>query len=142
MVPQSQEGTERVLRLSEDKGLVPYLRVFLRAWNLMLGDTGELVWTVWRDHTVGVIAVVFEIREIGTESVTDNQDRLEWMSVLRRIGLQWEESEMQSILRYGLMRAVTDTAIVVVKRDERHFWTASAARQDVDATVSQVMAFK
>ena len=41
-----------------------------------------------------------------------------------------------------MVRAVTDTAIVVVKRDEQHLWTASAAWQDADATAAQLISAK
>ena len=66
----------------------------------------------------------------------------QWSAALHRLGVQWEAPESQGILRYGMVRAVSDTAIIVVKRNERHQWTATAARQDADATTAQVMAME
>ncbi len=137
-------GTESDLDAQEQEGIVPYLDVFLRAWNSRLGDNGEFSWTLWRDRRYGVVAAAFETLEVGgaTASAIDGEEPEEWQAALRRIGLNWEISEAQSILRYGMVRAVADTAIVVVKRDERHLWTATAARRDVDATIAQVMSLK
>ena len=126
------------------EGLVPYLRVFLSAWNRRLGDSGEFSWRVWREVRTGVIAVVFETRETGADfsSMLGSDEDEDWTAALRRIGVQWEASQTQPILRYGMVRAVTDTAIVVIKRDEQHLWTATAAWQDGDATAAQVMSLQ
>ena len=134
-------GTEADLDLHSQEEIWPYLRVFLGAWNQRLGEKGQFSWRVWRDSRTGVIAVVFETREIGVDNVptlSSDEDE-DWSAALRRIGVQWEASQTQSILRYGMVRAVTDTAIVVVKRDEQHLWTATAAWQDADATAAQLM---
>ena len=137
-------GTESDLHAQDQRGIVPYLQVFLRAWNSRLGDNGEFSWRLWRDRRTEVVAVVFETLESGTEdaSRTSGERSEEWRGALDRVGVNWEASETQSILRYGMVRAVADTAIVVVKRDERHLWTPTAARQDVDATIAQVMSLR
>ena len=124
--------------------LVPYLTVFLGAWNRKLGDFGEFHWRFVRDRQASVIAVVFETKELGSATTsTSGADEIEgWMAALRRIGVSWNATHTQSILRYGVLRAVTESAIVVVKRDEKRLWTASAARQDVDATIAQVMSLR
>ena len=128
----------------QERGISRYLGVFLRVWNQRLGDTGEFSWRLWREPQTGVVAVVFETRDIGadTRPIPSSGDNEHWSAALHRIGVQWEASQRQSILRYGMVRAVTDTAIVVVKRDEQHLWTASAAWQDADATAVQLMAAK
>ena len=137
-------GTEVDLNSHMEEGIGPYLRVFLSAWNRRLGDRGGFGWRVWRDPHTRVVAVIFETREIGVDSSTTlNGDADEdWSAALRRLGAQWEASQTHSILRYGMVRAVTETAIVIVKRDERHLWTATAARQDIDATTAQVMSIE
>jgi hypothetical protein len=38
----------------------------------------------------------------------------------------------------GLLRAVTNRQIVIARRDEPRLWTASTARQDVEATLLRV----
>ena len=121
-----------------------YVTVFSVAWNRQLGDWGELTWRLLRDRQADVIAAIFEINGIGVGNVSSDQecDIDGWTTVLRRIGISWESLQGQSILRYGVIRAVSDTAIVIVKRDEKRLWTASAARRDVDATLAQVMSLR
>ena len=134
-------GVEADLDVCPHEGIWPYLRVFVKAWNRRLSGQGEFSWRVWRDLRAGVVAVVLETRAIdGAASGDATKDDAEhWASALRRLGVRWGTSQARSILRYGMVRAVTDTAVVVVKRDESFSWTASAARQDADATAAQLM---
>ena len=137
-------GTEADLDLYSQTGISPYLRVFLKTWNRRLRGKGEFSWRIWHDSQTGVVAVVLETREIGLDNnpIPNNDESGGWAAALHRIGVQWEASQSQSILRYGMVRAVTDTAIVVVKRDEKYLWTATSAWQDADATAAQLMSVK
>ena len=137
-------GTEADLDPHSQEGINSYLRVFLSVWNRRLGSIGEFSWRIWHEPQTGVIAVVLETHETGAaaSAVPASMDDENWSSALHRIGVQWEESQSKSMLRYGIVRAITDTAIVVVKRNERHLWTASAAWQDADATAAQLMSIK
>ena len=134
-------GTAGDLGPGRREGIEPYLRAFLNIWNGRLDGTGEFSWRVWHDSRADIIAVVFETREVGidTGGAHRSDEGEQWSAALRRLGVQWDASESQAILRYGMVRAVSNTAIVIVKRNERHLWTATAARQDADATTAQVM---
>ena len=137
-------GTEADLDPYSREGIEPYLRVLLSSWNQRLGDSGEFSWHVWRDPRTDVVAVVLETREVDAEhgpslSAGESED---WSAALNRLGVQWEASQTRSILRYGMVRAVTDTAIVVVKRNEQHLWTATAAWRDADATAAQLLSVR
>ena len=135
------EGTEADLNPNSQQGIESYLRVLLNAWNRRLGEKGEFTWRVWQDPQSRVIAVVLETQRFGANSPPKptSEEGDSWLEALRRLGVQWEPAQRKSILRYGMVRAVTDTAIVVVKRDEQRLWTATAARQDADATAAQLM---
>ena len=39
----------------------------------------------------------------------------------------------------GLVRSVSDTEIIIIKRNERRFWTRSMAREDAEATMLQII---
>ena len=124
-------------------GLRQYLKVFLQAWNRQLGDSGEFSWRVWRDSRAQVIAAAFEPRAFGSKHVGPTAGTGgDWSDALARLGPHLERRQTQSILRYGIVRVVSDSAIVIVKRDEQRLWTATAAREDVDATTAQVMAIE
>ena len=137
-------GTEADLKLHSQEGIWPYLRVLVRAWNRRLGEKGEFSWRVWRDPRTAVIAVVLETRETGVDYFHGDkiEDSEEWSTALRRLGVQWEASQTQSILRYGIVRAVTDTAIIVAKHDERRLWSATSAWRDADAIAAQIMSVR
>jgi hypothetical protein len=42
----------------------------------------------------------------------------------------------------GMVRVVTKTDIVLIKRNERRLWTRSAAREDAEATLHQIMRYQ
>ncbi len=137
-------GTEADLIPGTPDGLWPYLKVLVRVWNRRLGERGEFGWRIWRDAHTGVIAVVLETLEVGQDYHfrPTSEETESWSAALRRFGVQWDAPQTRSILRYGVVRIVTDTAIVIVKRDEQRLWTATAAWQDADATTAQVMSVK
>ena len=134
-------GTESDLNARSLDGIWPYLRVLVRAWNRRLRERGQFSWRIWRNAPAGVVAVVLETHEVGQDNhfSPSGEEQESWSAALRRLGVEWDIPQTQSILRYGVVRAVTDTAIVIVKRDERRLWTATAAWQDADATAAQIM---
>ena len=107
-------------------------------------DIGQFSWTLHRNADADVVAVVLETQ--GGAEADGTYDELDqenlWEDVLQRIGGAWDVPYSRSILRYGVVRIVTDTAIVVVKRNERRLWSATAARQDADATAARLMSIK
>ena len=136
-------GTENDLDFRGSDGIETYLKVFIGIWNPKLEGQGEFRWTIWNDADAGVIAAVFEPQEFGDcDSSEQSNESENWTAALRRIGRHQAHSLTRSILRYGMVRIVTDTAIVVIKRDERQLWTARAAWQDADATIAQAMSLE
>ena len=51
----------------------------------------------------------------------------------------WQSAGTQRIYIDGMVRVVADTDIVIIKRNERRFWTSSAARDDAEATMLLAM---
>lgn len=141
--PVAEQALERgtAADLGADaSALERYLKVFLAAWNPQLGVEAELGWRVWRDRRAGVIAVVLDTRRRGEDSGREEPWESEsWSAALERLGAALGERRAGTLLAHGIVRAVSESAIVVVKRDERRMWTASAAREDADATIAQVM---
>jgi len=136
-------GTLAEVESNSPVGLRQYLTTFLQKWNRQLGDSGEFGWRVWRDSRAQVIAAVFEPRAFGdTRAEPPNGASPDWSAALGRLGVHLERRQTQSILRYGIVRVVTDTAIMIVKRDEQRLWTATAAREDADATTARLMAIE
>ncbi len=138
------QGTSIDLDSRSCDGIIPYLKIFLNAWSSILGEMAYFRWRILRPSGLDIVAAVFEIHAHGdqyTEPIRDMEHE-EWTSALERIQVAWDTERTRSILRYGMVRVVTDTAIVIVKRDEKRLWTPSAAWQDADATTAQLMSVK
>lgn len=121
--------------------LAPYLRTFLAAWNRELGDKGQLSWRLIDSVRTQLIAAVFETVPHGSviEAGPDGDD---WQEVLDRLSTSLQVPISSAFFTEGVVRAVSDTAIVVIKRSDRRLWTASSAREDVDATFVQAMSLR
>jgi SAM-dependent methyltransferase len=123
---------------SEDQ-LARYLDVFDNAWRPVLGDDAELDRHLWQDAQAQVIAAVFETRYPGEQPAEQREDHDAWSNVLARYDPDYRETPAGTLLSYGTLRAVTDSAIVIVKRNECRLWSATAAREDAEATIVQAM---
>lgn len=120
-----------------------YLEVFQEAWKPQLAGRAELDGQIWQDHRAEVIAAVFETRNPQDPSVDAQQEEDAWTAVLERYNLALRHQTRTGVLlTYGMLRAVTDSAIVIVKRDESRLWSATAAREDAEATIAQTMSLQ
>jgi predicted RNA methylase len=130
-------------RLGSDNDLAGYLRAFVGVWNQQLTPHGEFIWQVIRPGSVApMIAVVLETAEAGGshEQPATDANQHEWASLIRKlddVSVQHEGS--RRIFIDGVVRIVSDTEIIIIKRNERRLWTASMAREDAEATIKQAM---
>jgi hypothetical protein len=143
-LPIQRFGRAKDLSRDDPSPFARYLAAFLAQWNGQLeSHDGELNWRLERDDRVRVVAAVFETQARGAADQEKNGLSSEdWRDALRRLGsgLLHAEQPERRLYRDGIVRAVSDTAIVIVKRDDDRLWTASAAREDAEATLLQAMA--
>lgn len=122
------------------KGLEGYLNAFLQTWNRELEPIGEFFWRIIWPPRAPMIAVVFTTHEKGNPlpdiSTTDDE---EWARVLDRCAKTLSQPVSRDIYVNGMIRAVSDTEIIVIKRSERRLWTRSLAREDAEATLLQAI---
>jgi Eco57I restriction-modification methylase len=117
-----------------------YLYAFLQVWNREFEPKGEFRWRVIRPDNIAMLAVVFTTQEKGAALPSIPQDSgEEWEWVLERCEDILLQPISQQVYINAIVRAVTDTDIFIVKRDERWLWTRSAAREDAEATLLQAM---
>jgi hypothetical protein len=124
---------------TQEAELTRYLDVFDMAWQPALGDDAEFDRHVWRDTQAQVIAAVFQTRSPGEPASQQPEDQDAWSAVLERYDPTYPQTPSGTLLSYGMLRAVTDSAIVIVKRNEGRLWSATAAREDAEATIAQAM---
>jgi hypothetical protein len=140
--PLVSQGTISVLpaERTQEEGLEGYLYAFLQMWNRELAPEGEFSWRVLRPSHVPMIAVIFTSQELGDAlPVIIATDDEEWREALKRCGDALKQPVSRRIYIDSMVRAVTDTEIYIIKRDERRLWTRSMAREDAEATLVQLM---
>lgn len=119
--------------------LSAYLHRVLSAWNRELAPDGELTFEVHRSHSPPILCVVFTTATRGTPSAMRSPNG-DWTDALRALESVVHRPVGHDLFINGVLRAVTDTQIIVAKRDERRLWTATAAREDVEATMLRLIA--
>lgn len=125
--------------------LFRYLQTFLDLWEPQLQDqAGQLRWRIVRPPEVSsMMAAIFEA-ETAAEKLPNptNTDEQEWLDLLKRLGESSRQpARAKRVYIDGLIRIVTDSEMVIIKRNERRLWTKSAARDDAEATMVMAMQF-
>ena len=138
---RSQGLVENLTDESESqKGLEGYLHAFLQTWNRELQPDGEFFWRLIRPAKIPMTAVVFTTKVKGIPlpdiSVTDDE---EWEEILDRCGKTLLQPVSRNVYVDGMVRSVSDTEIIIIKRNERRLWTRSLAREDAEATLLQAI---
>jgi hypothetical protein len=86
------------------------------------------------------LCILFSTQEVGCFPGSLNSDDDAWAEVLRNLDetlLMPYNSDHVYI--DGVVRAVTDTDIIIIKRNEKRLWTKSVAREDIEATLLQAI---
>lgn len=134
-------GTVRELPMVAS-GLSPYLIGFLNSWNQQLAPEGEFNWRVVRPvGPTSLLAVCFSTQVRGAKAMpTQQKDEDAWNQALTRIDQNaLTPNGGRRIFIDGLIRSVSERHITIIKRDERRLWTASAGREDAEATLHQAI---
>lgn len=135
----------RITSLSANRkretGLEGYLYAFLETWNHeLVRQNGEFVWHVVQPTNNPMLAVQFEVinKDERTPRITSLGDEA-WSDILKRCEAVLGVPVSQRVYIDGLIRVVTDTSIIIIRRNERRLWTRSSAREDAEATLLQAM---
>ena len=121
-------------------GLAAYIRVLLERWNPELKPDGEFAWrTVLPPSGAPLLAVVLQTRNHSDANTPfDTTDQKAWENVLKTLAESATRPIGTSIVHIDtFFRHVTEDEVLIIKRNERRFWTKSAASEDADATLLQ-----
>lgn len=117
-----------------------YLSAFLTVWNREIRP-GQFRWYLVRPPQYSaMIAVIFSAEFDAKVDAEPLVPQTSWADVLRRLhhdGLS--PYGTRSVQLEGIFRIVTDGEIVIIKQNERRLWTRSAAREDAEAVMLDVM---
>lgn len=118
-------------------GLSAYLRTFLKAWNAELAPDGDFTWNVLSPPSgAPLLAVCFTTRYVESTS----HSSAAWSDVLAHINQNSLVNAGSSrIFIDTFFRYVSDREILFIKRNERRFWTRTAAREDAESALTHLM---
>ncbi len=140
-VARPERGVGTLATVSNAKaGLPAYLRVFLESWRRELGADGELAWRVLSPPSrAPLLAVAFAMCN-GNTLATSEGDEEEWRRVLAKLE-RWARMPQGAARIYvdTFFRYVGDRELLFVKRNERRFWTRTAAREDAESALTYLM---
>ena len=116
------------------KGLEGYLQAFLDIWNRELEPDGEFSWQIIRPQFLGLenpmLAVIFSTQEYGEKlqpvSELEQKQKLEAIDQLIK-------------QKNDLVCSVSDTKIIIIKRNQQRLWTCSMARKDAGEAMLQLL---
>ena len=128
--------------LPKNTDFAEYLKVFMHSWEAYLDKGTEFCWRIYQpEQTDSMIAAVFSIQEKGNKFNKHSTNEIQcWDDVLIQLENNLTQPFHSSrIYLEGMVWAVTDDFILIVKRNERRLWTRSVAREDAEATLVQAM---
>jgi hypothetical protein len=139
--PERNVGT--LAEVSQSKnGLSAYLRIFLKSWNTELAPDGEFVWRVLSPPSgAPLLAVSFATHEKNEPLPKVTEDEAEaWHKVLAKLEQPSRvHANSSRIFIDTFFRHVSEREILFIKRNEQRFWTRTAAREDVESTLTYLM---
>jgi hypothetical protein len=139
--PEYDAGTIADLAQGDD-GLPSYLRAFIKIWNSELDADSEFHWRVLSPPSgAPLIAVSFTAHyKNDPVSKNSNDDALAWREVLARLDRgSLNQVDGSRIFIDSFFRYVSETEILFIKRNERRFWSRTAAREDAESALTFLM---
>lgn len=139
--PKNDVGTIADLTQAHD-GLPSYLRTFVKIWNAELDTDSEFHWRVLSPPSgAPLIAVSFSAhyKDDAVSQLSDDEAEAwrELLNILDRVSLS--SIERSRIFIDSFFRYVSDSEILFIKRNERRFWTRTAAREDAESALTFLM---
>lgn len=137
--PFNSMGAMPAVRDNDLSWIENYVDIFARRWNAYLGDAAEMRAEVHVGAHSNMVAVEFYPAD-KTDPWNLYPKNDSWQYVLGQIGKALPQPLGTSqILVDGIVHVVSDDAVIVIKRNEKRFWTRSLAREDADATLCKRM---
>ncbi len=116
-----------------------YVYIFSRRWNAYLGNDEEIRAEVHVGAHGNMVAIEFFPAEKDSPWDLKPKDDT-WSYILEQLGKSLPQPMGTSqILLDGLVHVVSEQGIIIIKRNEKRFWTRSLAREDADATICKAM---
>ena len=142
-VIQPAHNTGTLTDVAEAKeGLAAYLLTFLESWNAELEPDGKFTWQILSPPSnAPLLAVRFTTRyKKDPLPKLANKPAKAWHDLLAKLE---KESRVHAgspqVFTDTFFRYVSDREIFFIKRNERRFWTRTAAREDAESALTHLM---
>jgi hypothetical protein len=137
--PFDSVGAEPAVEDNDLSWIENYARIFSRRWNAYLENGIEMRATLHVGAHDNMVAVEFFPAD-RRDPWDLNPRNDSWQNVLDQIGNALPHPMgVSQIIMDAVVHAVSDYAVIVIKRNERRFWTRSLAREDADSTLCKRM---
>jgi hypothetical protein len=123
-------------------GLSAYLRTFLEIWNRELAPGGELVWRLASPPSGAPLVGVWfatHYRNTPVQASSGNGAGV-WRDLIAKLDQSSRlPANSSRIFIDTFFREVSEREILFIKRNERRFWTRTAAREDAESALTHLM---
>jgi hypothetical protein len=137
--PFDSTGVMKALERKELQWIKDYVSIFCRRWNPYLNKNEEMRGEAHIGAHDNMVAVEFYVTDKGDPHDVKIKDD-SWDHILDQIGEALQHPmEISQIIIDGFAYIVSDSGVIVIKRNEKRFWTRSMAREDADATLCKRM---
>ncbi len=133
--PLNSIGAMRAVEKNDYSWIENYVHIFCNRWNAYLGEDEEMRAEVHLGSHGNMVAVEFFASDKGDRwDLKPKNDN--WGYILEQVGeaLPHPMGSSQIILD-GVVHVVSDSGIIIIKRNEKRFWTRSLAREDADSGI-------
>jgi len=123
----------------EDSEFQNYLETFCRRWEPYLDEGTEMHWHGHIGANGNMVAAHFFIVDKQLPP-SDHPICHSWDDLLTSLNQSMKYSlETSSLIIEGMVHLLTDDGVVIIKRNEKRFWTKSKAREDAESTLCKSM---
>lgn len=120
-------------------GISAYINIFCRRWNAYLNNDEEMRVQLHFSTHNNILALEFFPAD-RDDPWDINPKNGAWGYILEQTGQELPQPMSASkILLDGLVHVVSSNGIIIIKRNEKRFWTRSLAREDADITICKAM---
>ncbi|MFH1527961.1 MAG: N-6 DNA methylase, partial [Bacteroidota bacterium] len=138
--PLDSVGSQQAVRNNDLSWIESYVNIFARRWNIYLDDDEEMHAKVHIGAHENIVALEFYPADKRSKRILKLNDEL-LKDILEQIRVYLPQPMgVSQIILDGLIYVVSKSGIIIVKRNEKRFWTRSLAREDADTTLAKVMA--
>lgn len=137
--PYNSIGVLPAVNNSSDVWILNYAERFAHRWQPYLNEGEVLRADLHVGASGNMIAMEFYPADTGDK--WDLKPKIDsWPHILEEIGKALPRPLGTSqILLDGIVHVISDNSIIVIKRNEKRFWTRSIAREDADSTLAKRM---